>query len=191
VIGREGFTGSSTLLGADRTPLGVVVHLEYATALCVETACLTEATDRFPEFRSILLRYVQTLLVQASGNVRSKVFDRLEARLSRWLLMWHDRMDGDEMPLTHELISNMLGAPRTAVTAAIHELEGLGALRGRRGRILIRDRATLHSRAGGSYGASEAEYERIIGRSEKAFLFSPRLRLSTKPVASVRQGRAL
>jgi CRP-like cAMP-binding protein len=84
-------------------------------------------------------------------------------RLSRWLLMCHDRMRSDDMALTHEFLSLMLGVRRSGVTDNLHILEGMRAIKATRGRIYIRDRATLEEIAGGCYGAPEKEYDRLIG----------------------------
>jgi DNA-binding transcriptional regulator YhcF (GntR family) len=81
---------------------------------------------------------------------------------SRWLLMCHDRVDGDELPLTHEFLSLMLAVRRAGVTEAIHLLEGAGIITARRAIITIIDRERLEETADDSYGAPEAEYERLI-----------------------------
>ena len=86
-------------------------------------------------------------------------------RLARWLLMCHDRVNGDELPLTHEFLSIMLAVRRAGVTEAIHVLEGAGIIRARRAFITILDRERLEETAGESYGVPEAEYERLIPRS--------------------------
>ena len=86
-----------------------------------------------------------------------------EERLARWLLMYHDRQDGDDLSVTHEFLSIMLGVRRPTVTVAIHTLEGAGLIRARRGRIRVLSRTRLEEAAGQTYGPAEAEYERLIG----------------------------
>jgi len=76
--------------------------------------------------------------------------------------MAHDRVEGDEIEVTHREIAVMLAVRRTSVTDALHILEGEGLIRCRRGRVLIRDRSGLRRRAGNSYGLAEAEYSRLI-----------------------------
>ena len=88
---------------------------------------------------------------------------KTEERLARWLLMAHDRLDGDELPLTHDFLSIMLGVHRPGVTLALHFLEGAGMIRAKRGRITVLDRGKLEQAAGESYGPAEEEYERLIG----------------------------
>jgi hypothetical protein len=87
----------------------------------------------------------------------------IEARLARWLLMCHDRLDGDELYITHEFLSLMLGVRRAGVTEALIRLEAEKAIATLRGHVVVRDRARLLKLAGGCYGAPEAEYERLIG----------------------------
>ena len=73
------------------------------------------------------------------------------------------RRDGDELPLTHETLSRMLGVRRSGVTEALHHLEGARIVRATRGRVHVLDRGRLEEVAGGSYGLPEAEYRRVIG----------------------------
>jgi hypothetical protein len=77
--------------------------------------------------------------------------------------MCHDRIDGDEIALTHEFMSMMISADRSGVTVTLHILEGAGMIRSKRGRVIIRDRDRLEELAGGSYGVPEAEYRQLIG----------------------------
>ena len=77
--------------------------------------------------------------------------------------MCHDRVDGDEFPITHEFMAMMLGVRRPGVTTTVHILEGAGMIKARRSRIQILDRAKLEAAAGDSYGVPEAEYRRLIG----------------------------
>ena len=87
----------------------------------------------------------------------------MEARLARWLLMCHDRIDGDEIALTHEFMGMMISAERSNVTVTLHILEGAGMIRSQRGRVIIRDRDKLEDLAADNYGMPEAEYRHLIG----------------------------
>jgi hypothetical protein len=86
----------------------------------------------------------------------------MHERLARWLLMCHDRLDGEDLALTHEFLSLMLGVRRSGVTDQLHILEGRHAIKATRGNIRITDREKLEDIAGGCYGAPEAEYGRLI-----------------------------
>ena len=79
--------------------------------------------------------------------------------------MSQDRTKRDELPVTHEFLSFMLGVRRPGVTGATHILEGMGMIRAKRGRIIALDREKLLELAGDSYGEAEAEYERLIVRA--------------------------
>jgi CRP-like cAMP-binding protein len=96
----------------------------------------------------------QTALANARGNV--------EGRLARWLLMAHDRLDGDEVALTHEFLALMLGVRRAGVTTTLQKLESDGLVAAKRGLIVIEDRAGLIRLADRLYGVPEAEYRRLI-----------------------------
>jgi CRP-like cAMP-binding protein len=111
----------------------------------------------------MMLRYAQALNVQTSGAAFSNAEHTVEMRLARWLLMCHDRVDGDEFKLTHDFISMMLGVRRAGVTTALHVLEGHHLIRARRGSITVVDRDALMTLADDAYGLPEAEYERLFG----------------------------
>ncbi len=109
-----------------------------------------------------MLRYAHLFQLQTAQTALSNGSYSLEERLARWMLMCHDRMDGDEFPITHEFLAFMLGVRRPGVTTTVHILEGAGMIKARRSRIQILDRAKLEEAAGESYGAAEAEYRRLI-----------------------------
>jgi CRP-like cAMP-binding protein len=86
----------------------------------------------------------------------------LEERLARWLLMAHDRLESDELPLTHEFLSLMLGVRRAGVTTTVHSLESSGLIKSQRGKISVIDREGLEKIAGSYYGVPEAEWQRLM-----------------------------
>ncbi|WP_328824920.1 Crp/Fnr family transcriptional regulator [Mesorhizobium neociceri] len=119
--------------------------------------------------RALLLRFVHTFLVQVSQTAYANAGYSVEERLARWLLMTHDRLDHDDMPITHEFMSIMLGSRRPGVTIAVQTLEGTGAIRATRGNITLRDRQKLEQIAGQSYGFAEKEYSNVFqSRSSEA-----------------------
>ena len=109
-----------------------------------------------------LLRYAQASHVQVSETAFANANSDVEARLARWLLMCHDRVDGDDIPLTHEFIAMMLGVRRPRVTVALHVLEGMQVIRAKRGTVTVLDREKLEELAHEAYGLSEAEYTRLM-----------------------------
>jgi CRP-like cAMP-binding protein len=129
-------------------------------AIAVEA--LDDAVARSRTLHGLLLRYVHVVLVQTAQTAFVNAAYPVETRLARWLLMAHDRLDGGDLPLTHEFLAAMLGVQRTSVTLSVQALEGHGWIRARRGRITVLDRAALERAAGDGYGVSEAEYARLI-----------------------------
>jgi hypothetical protein len=110
-----------------------------------------------------IFRYLQTLIVQVSLAASASARASLQQRLARKLLMYHDRMGCDALPLTHEMMSLMLGVRRASVTQAVHNLESDRLIRARRGLITICDRARLEQHCGPFYGVAEARYAQIMG----------------------------
>jgi CRP-like cAMP-binding protein len=162
LTGREGIIGLPLLLDADRTPHRVFMQVAGAGHQIV-AADLQRVLDESPSLRKLLLRYVQVFSTQTAYTALSNTVHTVEERLARWLLMSHDRQDGDEIPLTHDFLALMLGVRRPSVTIALHSLEGLGFIRATRGLVTIRRRPELEEFAGAAYGTPEAEYERLIG----------------------------
>src|SRR5215207_9787454 len=106
---------------------------------------------------------VQAFMIQVGQTALANGCHTLEQRLARWLLMCHDRVDGDEVFTTHEFLSLMLGVRRAGVTDALKILEERGLISTKRGRVTVLDRMGLDGVAGDSYGVCEAEYARLIG----------------------------
>lgn len=164
MIGREGVVGLSVVLGADAGPHETLVQAELR-GWRLGSDELRRAMARSPALHAVLLRYVQAFMTQTAHTALANAAHRLEERLARWLLMTHDRLDGDEMPLTQEFLSRMVGANRPGVTQTVRALEDAGLIGHVRGRVTVLDRAGLEAAAGGSYGAPEAEYARLFGPS--------------------------
>lgn len=160
LIGREGMTNSQLLLGSDRASLEGSVQIGGGRSLRVCAEVLQQFCKRHPSAHMLFLRHVHALSVQTARTLASNVRDPVEKRLARWLLMFHDRIDGDEIRLIHEHLGRMLGVRRATVTDRLHILEGHGAVRNKRGRIMIRDRALLERLAGPSYGFAEQQHGR-------------------------------
>ena len=161
-IGREGFTGVPAVLGIDSTPHHAFMEVG-GSALRVGSAPLNEAMAASPALRTLLLRYVHVFMIQIAATALADGRYPIHKRLARWLLMCQDRLGRDELPLTHEFLSLMLGVRRSGVTDAIHVLEGDGIIKAQRGLITVRKRPALETAAGDSYGLPETEYRRLIG----------------------------
>ncbi len=161
MVGSEGLVGTALLLGIDRTPHTCMVQAP-GEALRIGAGELQAAMERSPTLRSLLLRFVHTFIVQVSQTAYANAGYSIEERLARWLLMTHDRLEHDDMPITHEFMSIMLGSRRPGVTLAVQMLEGVGAIRATRGHITVRDRQKLEQLAGQSYGFAEKEYSNVF-----------------------------
>lgn len=166
-IGAEGMSGMSIVLGQDRTPHRTVVQVP-GSAMRISKANLCAVLLAYPTIHALLLRYVQTVVVQLAASTLATGRFTIEQRLARWILMSRDRCDGDDVPITHEVVALMLGVRRSSVTNALHVLEGEGAIRSTRGHIVVRDRAMLEGIARDSYGTPEEEYERLVRGSRAA-----------------------
>jgi CRP-like cAMP-binding protein len=141
-------------------------------SLRIPVAKLRAAIDERPTLHQHLLRYVHLFNVQIAHTGLSHAGlshggYTVATRLARWLLMCHDRLDGDDLPLVHEFIALMLGVRRPGVTEHLNLLEGVKAIRAKRGLITVLDRGKLEEAAGDSYGVPEAEYEKLVGPFRK------------------------
>jgi CRP-like cAMP-binding protein len=162
LIGREGMTGLPIVLGNHRSP-----HSTYVQAAgegkCMPSKELRNATRSSLSLRDSLLKYVQAFGVQTTHTAISNAQSRIDVRLARWLLMAHDRIGDDTLPLTHEFLSLMLAVRRPGVMDALNALRKLGLISYQRGQIKVRDRKGIERMAGEAYGTPEAEYRRLIG----------------------------
>jgi len=162
IVGREGVVGASpVLLGSDRTPHHCFVQAP-GEMLTIGTAELCAAVDQSPSLRGLLLRYTLVQFVETAQTAFVNATYQLEARLARWILMCHDRVDGDELVMTHDFAAVMLGVQRSSATLAIQSLEGQRLIKAQRGRMTVTDRQGLIALADNSYGLPEAEYARLI-----------------------------
>jgi CRP-like cAMP-binding protein len=165
IYGRDGMGPTSSILGADRAPHRLIIQVE-GHGFLIAARTLIAILDRSPQFRALILRYIQAFTVQTSYTALSNGSAVIGERLARWLLMCRDRIDDDDLPLTHEHLRIILGVRRAGVTDAIHMLEGFDIIRATRGNIRILDREKLEDKAGDCYGVPEAEYRRLIGPLE-------------------------
>jgi CRP-like cAMP-binding protein len=162
MVGHEGMTGLGIVLGDDRSANETLVQ-SAGSALRISAAALRSAMQQSPGLTTLLLRYAHVFLLQGSQTALANGRGKLDERLARWLLMWHDRLGSDDLVITHEFLALLLGVRRQGVTETLHTLEGAGLIRSSRSLIKILDRDGLHTAANGFYGVPEAEYDRSIG----------------------------
>jgi CRP-like cAMP-binding protein len=156
-------TGFAVVNGNDRSPYQTYMQVAgEAQRLSVEG--LREAFGRSRSLHHACLRFSQSFMIQVTQTAVSNARATIEERLARWLLMACDRVQSDEVPLTHEFLAMMMGAGRPGVTEAVHALASKGLIRGERGIVVIIDRKGLLERAGIFYGVAEREYRRLLGQ---------------------------
>jgi CRP-like cAMP-binding protein len=162
VVGREGMTGLPIVHGTDRSPCDVFMQVE-GDGQCIAAPKLREAMDQSISLLRFLLRYAHAFGIQANYTALTNARGCIGERLARWLLMARDRLDSDEMILTHEFLALMLGVRRAGVSEALQDFEKSGLVGTARGAVTIKDREGLEEHANGLYGTPEAEYERLFG----------------------------
>jgi len=141
-IGREGCSGMQAIFGAKVSSAQLLVQIPGTAAKMSRTA-FTRAMQSMPTFRSLMYSYVQAFLEQVMVSVACNGAHSLKERLARWLLMMRDRSDDDELPITQNLLAEMLGVQRPTITNAVRELERAGWIERGRRQVTILDRQGL------------------------------------------------
>jgi len=145
-IGREGTTGFQEILGARASGTRLLVQIE-GTAMRLRRSAYDRAVKELPGFRDLMYTYLHAFLQQLMLAGACNGTHSVNQRLARWLLMMHDRSNGDTLPITQDLIAEMLGVHRPTATKALGLLDDAGVIRAGRGRIDIvnRDGLTGHA----------------------------------------------
>lgn len=167
MTGREGFVGLSVLLNPEPVSVHRALVQVPGRAHRLRAATFREVLEVSPALRDRCLRYVQVMLVQNSQVAACNARHSLPERLARWLLMSRDRIDGDELPMTQEFLSYMLGVRRAGISVVANALQSQGLIRQSRGRITLLDRAGLEKRACSCYGIIERSRARIMGAPDR------------------------
>jgi CRP-like cAMP-binding protein len=141
-IGREGCSGMQAIFGAKVSSAQLLVQIP-GTAAKMSRAAFTRAMQSMPPFRSLMYSYVHAFLEQVMVSVACNGAHSLKERLARWLLMMRDRSDDDELPITQDLLAEMLGVQRPTITNAVRELELAGWIERGRRQVTILDRQGL------------------------------------------------
>lgn len=161
-IGNEGMAGLLAFLGPCITPNRVFAQVP-GQCLRIEADTLAADAKKNPAVNDLLIRHHQAFFSQVTQSIACNGLHSLTQRCCRWLLMTHDRVDGNDLPLTHEFLSLMLAVRRPGVTEAIHALQEQGLMSTSRGSITVLDRAGLEAAACECYGIVEKEYARLLG----------------------------
>jgi len=163
VVGNDGLIGNALFMGGDTTTSRAIIQSAGDTFKM-------KAKDVKAEFalggmfQQMLLRYTQALMTQISQTAVCNRLHSLEQQLCRWLLLSHDRLDSDNLVMTHDLISNMLGVRREGVTLAAQKLAKRKLIKNVRGTISIIDRQGLEEAVCECYQVVNDEYNRLLGR---------------------------
>ncbi|TCZ63233.1 Crp/Fnr family transcriptional regulator [Roseicella aquatilis] len=160
IIGREGMVGLPLAFGAESSPDEALVQVT-CSALRMEADDFQRELARSPALLPRLLRFGCALYAQVAQTAACNGRHAIEQRLTRWLLMAHDRLDTDDLPLTQELLATMLGVRRASVTAAIGLLRRVGAIDIVRGHVTILDRPALERLSCECYATVRQEYRRL------------------------------
>jgi CRP-like cAMP-binding protein len=160
LIGREGMSGIAIIMGADRAHHDTFMQIA-GNGLCLKAVELKRCVGQSETLQRELLRYAHAFGLQVANTAMINAKSKIEERLARWLLVAHDRLDGDDIPLTHEFLATMLGVRRPGVTIALHLLESDGLIQRKRASVVIVDRKGLEQRSNGAYGLAEAAFRRL------------------------------
>ena len=161
VVGNEGIVGVSLFMGGGSTPSRAVVQ-SAGEGFRLSAELMKSEFERAGPVMHLLLRYTQALITQMSQTAVCNRHHSLDQQLCRWLLLSMDRLQGDELVMTQELIANMLGVRREGVTEGAMKLQRAGLIRYSRGHISVLDRAGLERRSCECYAVVRKEYDRLL-----------------------------
>jgi CRP-like cAMP-binding protein len=161
-VGNEGACGFTGFLGPCISPNRTIVQIA-GDAESIDASVLATEVKSNSRLFDLMVRHHQAFLSQITQSVACNGLHGVFQRCCRWLLMTHDRVDGDDVPLTHEFLAMMLAVRRQGVTESIHTLEKQGCIQNSRAVIHIRNRAGLESASCDCYGIVVEEYKRLLG----------------------------
>jgi CRP-like cAMP-binding protein len=161
VVGNEGLVGISLFMGGDTTPSRAVVQ-SAGRGFRLEASAMKIEFNRGGPVLHLLLRYTQALITQMAQTAVCNRHHSLDQQLCRWLLLSLDRLQGNELRMTQELIANMLGVRRGGVTEAALKLQTAGLIRYTRGNITVLNRPGLEQRSCECYAVVKKEYDRLL-----------------------------
>ncbi len=161
VVGNEGLVGISLFMGGGSTPNRAVVQ-SAGQGFRLGAAVMKVEFERAGPVMHLLLRYTQALITQMSQTAVCNRHHSLDQQLCRWLLLSLDRLRGDELVMTQELIANMLGVRREGVTEGALKLQKAGLISYSRGHITVLDRPGLERRSCECYAVVKKEYDRLL-----------------------------
>jgi CRP-like cAMP-binding protein len=163
VVGNDGMIGNALFMGGDTTTSRAIIQ-SAGEIFKMKAKDLKAEFKLGGGFQEMMLRFTQALLTQVSQTAVCNRLHTVEQQFCRWLLLSHDRLDSDNLVMTHDLISNMLGVRREGITLAAQKLAKRKLIRNVRGTITIIDRQGLEGAVCECYAVVNAEYNRLLGR---------------------------
>ena len=164
-IGNEGVAGLPALMDSVSSETKVFAQVP-GTARRASAAAIAALMEREREFRRLINRYAQAYLSQVAQGAACNRLHGIEQRCARWLLMTHDRVEGDEIPLKQEFLAEMLGVRRAGVSVAASALQHAGLIRYSRGMITVLDRDGLEAASCECYGVIRQQFDRLLPHME-------------------------
>ncbi len=161
MVGKEGMVGIPILLNAETSHYRVLVQVA-GVGMKIKAGAFREEFLRGGCLQDLMLRYIDTVLMQITQSAVCNRFHTTEQRLSRWLLVCRDRLNSNYIPLTQEFISHMLGAPRTSVTSTASALQKEKLITYTRGKITILDGESLEARSCECYRVVKKVFKNVI-----------------------------
>ncbi len=161
VVGNEGLVGVSLFMGGESTPSRAVVQ-SAGKAYRIAGQRIVEEFNRHGDLLMLLLRYTQSLITQMAQTAVCNRHHSIDQQLCRWLLLSLDRLSGNKLVMTQELIANMLGVRREGVTDAAGKLQRQGVIEYNRGHITVLDRKQLEALSCECYAVVKRETDRLL-----------------------------
>lgn len=161
VVGNEGMVGVALFMGGETTPSRAVVQ-SAGQAFKLPGKVIKDLFEQGAAMQHLLLRYTQALITQMAQTAVCNRHHSLDQQLCRWLLLSLDRLAGNDLVMTQELIANMLGVRREGVTEAAGRLQDAGVIKYRRGHITVLDRPALEARSCECYAVVKTETDRLL-----------------------------
>ena len=169
LIGRREVLGINAIMGGRETTQTEYIVQIAGSAIQINARILLEEFNRNNELRDVLLRFTQAMIAQISQTTACNSLHTLEQRLPRWLLEAQDRVNSDEIRLTQEFLSHMLGVRRAGVTQTAQKFQQKGLIQYRRGHVQILDQGGLKEAACECFGTVREEYDRLLGIKQQGF----------------------
>jgi len=161
VVGNDGAVGVALFLGGKTTPSQAIVQT-WGHGFRVPASALLDRFARSADVKDLMLRYTQAMLIQLAQTVVCNRHHSIDGQLCRWLLMRLDRVPGDEVPITQQLIANLLGVRRESVTEAAQLLHRAGFIHSTRGRMKVVDRGGLEAHACECYATLKRHVDTLL-----------------------------